>query len=90
MFPYLSSSAWFEVHLAGSGDLHHDARILRQALRPEGHRAWLVCDETGAWFLAVSVHGQAPQRQLEQALRRAGLSGSFVPLTCYPEYRQKV
>lgn len=80
MLACLSPSVWFEVHLTGSGDLDEDARSLRRALWPEGHGTWLVCDELGNWFLAASVRGPAPHRQLEQALRRAGLSGAFVPL----------
>jgi hypothetical protein len=74
------SSACFEVHLMGSGDLYEDARALHKALWKEGHRAWLARDEWGAWFVAVSVGGPAPQRQLEQAMRQTGLFGSFGPL----------
>jgi hypothetical protein len=81
---------WFEAHLASSGDLNEDARALRQALFAEGHDAWLVRDELGHWSLAASVAGPAAQHQLERALRRAGLSGYFVPLTRYLMGWQKV
>ena len=80
MFPGRLSADWFEVQLTGSGDLNEDAQSLRQALRKEGHGTWQVRDSQGNWVLAASVRGPASQRQLEQALRQAGLSGSFVPL----------
>ncbi len=81
---------WFEVYLAGSGDLNEDARALRQALCREGHDTWLVRGELGNWSLAACIRGREPQRQLEQALRQAGLSGYFEPLRRRVEEWRKV
>ncbi len=90
MFLDQSSVAWFTVNLTASGDLNEDAQTLRQALWKEGHRTWLIRDDLDTWSLAASVKGPFPQRQLEQALRQAGLSGSFAPLRRDTEECQKV
>ena len=72
MLPVPLYSTWFEVHLTAPGNLDDHARALDQALRKEGHDAWLACDLLGYWFLAASIQGPTPQRLLEQALRRGG------------------
>lgn len=90
MLPVPLSSTWFEVHLTAPGNLDDHARALNQALRREGHDAWLAWDLVGYCFLVASIQGPTPQRLLEQALRRAGLFGSFVLLTRPLHMRRKV
>jgi hypothetical protein len=71
---------WFKVYLQGSQGAVEDARRLDLALRADGHRAWVACDEEGQEVAVLLVRGPLAGGDLERLMRLKGLGGYCLPL----------